>query len=1311
MSYTEDYVSRLNRLRSDRDLLAQLVAQPVNRPAVSKTELANLILKKARSDFSVGEPPSYKKETGVGHSIKSVGLGILDILSRPLYGAANAVDTAVNEGGNPLKGAWEGISGKEKNTFIDVLQHRNPELNDQDSSLSSILSPLMNASPMIAGLPALKAIDKAIGEPSIPISPNVVQGLAADFILDPLNAVGVGPIKKGIDLVKGAKALKKSDELVDAGEAIAQQTPAQPQPEALQSLPTPETVASPEAQKALVIENTEPIVDQLAKGNPAASEFLAPKVEPMVPVTRKATEIAVERIIREIDEAIPDPIKARAAGKQPRHPIFNSPTQSNLSNKLTVAAKNLFKAKTAMNASKGVTNAASPKFIPTVYDTYIRMLRNAEETLVAKGIDKYMPRGGIKSDSPYLRLSDVLDRLPVEVARKAILGPNPSDKVHPSVLLRAVTGDKQALTTLRKSPEVYQAVTSIDWTPVMTREYALRVVEATNKVDTSVAEASQFIDELHTSVNSDVVKAQATEDIVDKTRAEFKNEMPEAKATLNDILKDLKRPVTLSPVEEAIQRTKYKTAAAVTGGKNAQHIAQAPRIEASANTTADILKSEFDDIPDGLSPKQISQTAATDAAKAAVAGAYAPFSTILSWIKPDAGYKELRPLALKNISARRSSATTRAHHITQILNSVPEKEHKYFWNEVRGVLPVSLKHSAAVDQMQKMIGNLFGESGILEKFAGNTAISRSGIPVAHLNKHIRIAGIKDFHFISQVKDPTTGKLLDLDGPEILQSWRSYIPENEDALRKFVFGLTQGVENAMVEYSTFANVGAIWGSKVSKEGFIKVTDMHPAIDDMYFPKDIVSQLGALARGIDEFHEPIGSSGIMRLYDDALRTWKTGVTIYAPSHHIRNMIGDVFLAWLDGVSNPIYYKRAAQVLKANYHRYSDIKDNALPLQDLLGSSRETEIIAEILGQTQKKMPSGNRVIARVRAGNKSHKVTINQVYQMAFRQGLLPHSSVIEDLPGSETLMERLADRFHPGKAGPFQPFKGKVASGARKLSESREHYARMAHYLYAIEHTKGRDLEEVFRKAADRVRKYHPDGLDLTNTEKRVFRRLFPFYSWTRKAIPLVVEGIVTNPAKIMAYPKLMSGIQESQGIDSNVSNPWPEDQLFPDWLNGNVIGPVLSPSSAFAKAIARSDDETGYTVINPGNPATDIMEDFFNNPVKGIGNMVTPGIKIPAELAFNTEYLTGAPIQDKTEYIDKNIPMLATASRLTHGALGTGLLEGGDLRGKETEPYNIPGLINYLTAAGIIDTGRYEKSAEFDLKKRLTEEKKKQNGS
>lgn len=1372
MSYAEEYAKRLQQIQA-AGIYSQITSQ-----SSSKADFANLILQKARSDWSIKAPPSMpeNEHKNLGQRVKSVGLGILDILSRPDYALNAAADVAFNDEENGpvdiLKGAKRGFTGKEKKSYMDVLQRQHDQGIKDTDEYKQILRDYGQKEADWFEQSQQKLNDNDLTD--------IAGGLTVDIALDPLNAIGAGVFKAPFNALKGVKNEAKAVEEVasEAAPALAGDVPAGTQevPEAPVSKPSlsPELIDSlydngnkpsqvdfpnvegnfasnrrppvkrvpgsgdiaadyqgskslsesirqqprfanlrdvfnrdlretdfKDLQKARIQHETAQVVDQTAKGNPAALDLLTNKnIEPLSPVARGSVANTVDHIVREINEAIPDPAKARAAGKRPRHPVFNAPTQNNLSNRIANDARSqLIKESTNLRTGSHINKAAAPALIPAVYDRYIDMLRNAEESLITKGRaeknDAYYPRGGIKPSSPYLRLSDVLEALPRELAQEAILGSK--GKVHANTILKAVTGSNAALGQISKiNRPLFEAIRDTDWTPLMVKEYATRTIDAANATQETTDDVAKFIAAKFTDTTaSDVNKAAVMDETVKAAKNEFKREMPEAKATLGEMLDGLRKSIpnpTPDIVDGIIDAGKQKLAANVFDASKATG-AQGPRIETAAAVTEEAIQSPITD-------------AAVDLYKADMAAESGIFSTVLKWFDPASGYKDLRQLVLKNISARKTSATTRAHEIIKLFGKVPEDQHLDFWKEVIGAIPATPDHRESVALMQKMFQNLFGDSGLSEKFAGNTAIARAGINVDHLNKHMKIVGIKDFKFTRDVPDPLDpSKTIRLNPEQILDTWKNYIPKDSADLRKFVFNMSQAVENSMVEYSTFANLGAIWGSKTAKSNMVQVTGMHSAIDGMYFPKEIVGQIGKMARGIDEMYEPLANSPLLRLYDDALRTWKTGVTIYAPSHHIRNMIGDMFTSYLDGVSNPVYYTRSGQMLMSNHHRYSDIKVGKDPLKDILGEGRESEVINQIIGNSKPRIPKGTRVLATAKVKGKKYSITSDQAYQMAFRHGLFPHSSVIEDLPGSETLMESLAQRFHPGKLGPFAPFKGTVAKTVKGAAETREHYVRGAHWLYALENTKANSLEELFQKAAERVRKYHPDGLDLTNTEKKVFRRIIPFYSWNRKAIPLILEGIVLNPSKIMMYPKIMSAVQESQGIESSVSDPWPDDQLFPNWLASNVIGPVLPPDSGFAKAISRSPQEVGYTLINPGNPATDIMEDYFNNPIKGVGNSLTPFLKIPAEIGFGTEFQSGAPIKDKTEYIDKNVPLLSTISRLTNGAIGTGLAEGGDLKGKETSTQNLPALINYLTAAGILDTGRYKKGGEFDEKARLAKEK------
>src|SRR6266508_4330740 len=114
MGYVEDYVKRLQQIQA-YNVAGSMAPQPA-----SKSELANLILQRARSDFSVtapSMPASEPKKKGIKSKAKSFALGVLDKLARPDYALNKAADVGFNEHGSLgdiLHGAAEGFKGHDK---------------------------------------------------------------------------------------------------------------------------------------------------------------------------------------------------------------------------------------------------------------------------------------------------------------------------------------------------------------------------------------------------------------------------------------------------------------------------------------------------------------------------------------------------------------------------------------------------------------------------------------------------------------------------------------------------------------------------------------------------------------------------------------------------------------------------------------------------------------------------------------------------------------------------------------------------------------------------------------------------------------------------------------------------------------------------------------------------------------------------------------------------------------------------------------------------------------------------------------------
>ena len=71
-----------------------------------------------------------------------------------------------------------------------------------------------------------------------------------------------------------------------------------------------------------------------------------------------------------------------------------------------------------------------------------------------------------------------------------------------------------------------------------------------------------------------------------------------------------------------------------------------------------------------------------------------------------------------------------------------------------------------------------------------------------------------------------------------------------------------------------------------------------------------------------------------------------------------------------------------------------------------------------------------------------------------------------------------------------------------------------------------------------VAKFHFDYDDLSQFERQVARRVVPFYTWSRKNLPLQIEGMLTNPKAYNAFGHVKRnvelGVEEEQTVPSYV---------------------------------------------------------------------------------------------------------------------------------------------------------------------------------
>lgn len=626
---------------------------------------------------------------------------------------------------------------------------------------------------------------------------------------------------------------------------------------------------------------------------------------------------------------------------------------------------------------------------------------------------------------------------------------------------------------------------------------------------------------------------------------------------------------------------------------------------------------------------------------------------LLAWY----GQRDLRPITEQHLMTATNSAWLRYQSIQKVSENFSREQQLQALRFAIGVDPTSSTLGLA---FKANLENLFrGVQLAARDWEDASVASRAPLILTRLNKHLKQVGAPWQFKKGSVKNPITGVTVDFSkNGDWLKSWTQW--DIKDPLM-FFSKVQAAVEQAVHEKALFDEIGERFGATAIGGGH-HVSFDHDYLHGYYFTEEIARQIPKVVRDVDEFFQMGTNSQFLKLFDKVSRAWKYTVTLPNPSHHIHNLIGDSYLNWMAGVNSVTPYRYAAQVLRTQKNRYTNLFDV------------ERVVSMDAIERAMARTPDAKDVLFRNASG---HAFSAEQIYIAANQMGTLPQAHVVEDIMGGNQALTK------------FQPFGGKVRRNLELFSETREHFVRLAHFIDIVKKSKGTDFASIFRKAGNEIRKWHPDFLTLTPFEKRFMRRIMPFYSWTRKAIPLVVESAVMNPGKTTMYPKIMQGFQESMGIKSpGRDDPFPVDQGFPQWIRDRGIGPIFREPQLGAR-----DTPPGYTIVNPSNPLIDLFGQF-SSPVSGFGSMLSPAIKIPVELLSQKQLFNQAPITGANlpEYLGNQLPYFPVIQGIT----GITPTLGQTQRAQKEGNINTERLVNWLTGLGVRGTGPYIDQANFE---------------
>ncbi len=302
----------------------------------------------------------------------------------------------------------------------------------------------------------------------------------------------------------------------------------------------------------------------------------------------------------------------------------------------------------------------------------------------------------------------------------------------------------------------------------------------------------------------------------------------------------------------------------------------------------------------------------------------------------------------------------------------------------------------------------------------------------------------------------------------------------------------------------------------------------------------------------------TKNLLKIIDWTTRKFKTSATVYYPSYHIRNMIGDMYMGVLDGVKSTDYFKFGPDGAKT------------VKVGNML-MTRE-----QVKGLFLENAASGSFMNAEVGVGT-----------------GMLRG----------------------PGK---------KIQAGVRNISDARENFARMVHFYRALDDEasalvqKGfTDEKKILEMATDaataRVNAYKFDYNAVTPFEQKVMKRVMPFYTYSRKAMPILAESILMNPKLFSLQSRLMERGSENAGLDS---------MRVPGWLREIGFIPLGDDGQA-EPTIVRKDILPTTLFSQFANPGYESGQSAGGGVAKNLMSMMNPLIQYPIELKDGKTIFSG----------------------------------------------------------------------------------------
>jgi hypothetical protein len=292
-----------------------------------------------------------------------------------------------------------------------------------------------------------------------------------------------------------------------------------------------------------------------------------------------------------------------------------------------------------------------------------------------------------------------------------------------------------------------------------------------------------------------------------------------------------------------------------------------------------------------------------------------------------------------------------------------------------------------------------------------------------------------------------------------------------------------------------------------------------------------------------------------------------TISFPAYHVKNFLSDIMLSSMDGVTPNKY----GQVVNAFIHKNS----------------------------------------AKLTVGGE--RIPFSRV-----------HRSYLDNAAGGY-----LNTELNYGKTGHIleQTPRQIARAGANvvsKIGEKRENFGRLTHYWHALDEEmtfqlkKGVPREQAWKNAeksaTERVNKYLFDYNALTPTERNIRAYGVPFYTFARKAAPMLTEAMLMHPKHFVMPFKLQKALAPSDEYQNDKLPSWAKE------LGYSEVDP---------------DRHIGFTnQLTPGG----MLQNMFSKPAA----QLNPLGQLPFELNSGKDTYSGKPVNNIGDYLKNKMRGVST---------------------------------------------------------------------